>query len=202
VEKLKYLEFDKLIKELDFIESEIRFKSELIRNIDSHFMDSVTHFLNDHPHLKTVYEDQVTSNLLNSEKTISKELHCDEENNEDVVVDTDVVDSKIKNLYRQIVKLIHPDKNGTETLNHLYSEATEAYKAGKIFSIYKICHKLNLSVQLSDEELNTIKEEIKSGRERIKFLETTYTYQWWTENLNSTKEKIILSYIKSQLIKE
>lgn len=204
VEKLKYLEFDKLIKELDFIESEIKFKSELIRNIDIHFMESVTHFLDSHPHLKNVYDNQVNINLSKSEKIISREEILEENTLDpiDVIDEIEVSDSKLKTLYRQVVKLTHPDKNGSETLNHLYSEATDAYKSNKLFSMYKICHRLNLSIDISEEELIQIKTEIKSGRERLKFLETTYPYQWWTENLESTKEKIILSYIKGQIIKE
>lgn len=202
MEKLKYLEFDKLIKELDFIESEIKFKSELIRNIDTHFMESVTHFLDAHPHLKDVYDNQVNNNLSKSEKIISKEENLEEENSEEIISEIEVSDTKIKNLYRQVAKLTHPDKNGSQTLNHLYSEATDAYKSGNLFSMYKICHRLNLEVDISEEELIQIKTEIKGGRERLKFLETTYPYQWWTENLETIKEKIILSYIKGQLIKE
>lgn len=204
VEKLKFLEFDKLIKELDFIESEIKFKSELIRNIDSKFMESVTHFLDAHPHLKTVYDNQINFNLSKSEKIISKEEVIEEETSEeiDLTVDNQVPDTKMKKLYRQIVKLTHPDKNSSETLSYLYSEATDAYKSGKLFSIYKICSKLNLSIEFADEEVLEIKKEIKTGKDRLKFLETTYTYQWWSENLESSKEKIILSYIKGQLIKE
>jgi hypothetical protein len=204
VEKLKYLEFDKLIKELDFIQSEIKFKSELIRNIDSHFMESVSHFLKAHPHLKTVYDNQVNYNLSKNEKMTSKEENVEEKIIEDIeeIDDIRITDTNIRSLYRKIVKLTHPDKNGTQSLTHLYSEATEAYKSGKIYSIYKICHKLNLSVELTDEEIYQIKSEIKSEKERLNFLETTYPYQWWNENLESSKEKIILSYIKGQLIKE
>jgi hypothetical protein len=202
VEKLKYLEFDKLIKELDFIESEIKFKSELIRNIDSKFMESVTYFLDAHPHLKIVYDNQMDFNLSKSQQIISKEQNIEEEIFQDDDENSVSKDSKIKSLYRQIVKLTHPDKNGSETLNHLYSEATNAYKSGELFSIYKIGQNLNLSIEFSDEEILEIKKEIKNGRERLKFLETTYTYQWWSQNLESSKEKIILSYIKGQLIKE
>ena len=204
VEKLKFLEFDKLIKELDFIESEIKFKSELIRNIDSKFMESVTHFLDQHPHLKIVYDNQINFNLSKSEKIISKEEVIEEETSEEIdfTIDNQLPDTKMKKLYRQIVKLTHPDKNSSETLSYLYSEATDAYKSGKLFSIYKICNKLNLSIEFTDDEVLEIKKEIKTGKDRLKFLETTYTYQWWSENLESSKEKIILSYIKGQLIKE
>lgn len=204
VEKLKFLEFDKLIKELDFIESEIKFKSELIRNIDSKFMESVTHFLDHHPHLKIVYDNQINFNFSKSEKIISKEEVIEEETSEEIdfTIDNQLPDTKMKKLYRQIVKLTHPDKNSSETLSYLYSEATDAYKSGKLFSIYKICNKLNLSIEFTDDEVLEIKKEIKTGKDRLKFLETTYTYQWWSENLESSKEKIILSYIKGQLIKE
>jgi hypothetical protein len=206
VEKLKYLEFDTLIKELDFIESEIKFKSELIRNIDSKFMESVTHFLDAHPHLKVVYENQMNFNLSKSEKLISEEKESEDDLTEDVELVDDIDEnvksnSKIKTLYRQIVKLTHPDKSGNQNLNHFYSEATEAYKSSELFSIYKICQKLNLSVDFSEEEILEMREKIKSGRERLKFLETTYTYQWWHENLELSKEKIILSYIKEQLVR-
>ena len=47
-----------------------------------------------------------------------------------------------------------------------------------------------------------IPQEIKKLKSRLKFIETTYPYQWWIERNESAKSGVILTYIQKQLIKE
>ena len=47
--KLKILEVKKLLKELDYIESDFEYRSEVISEADSEFIQSVNDFLVSHP---------------------------------------------------------------------------------------------------------------------------------------------------------
>lgn len=203
--KLKFLEINKLVRELDWIKSELEWKSELINSENNKFFESVTFFLENHPHLKMVWENhneiKTESEKLNFENTVEEVVKSDilQEENENEN-DSDI-DNKIKNLYRQIVKLTHPDKIGTEAFNSIYSEATSAYKEGDIFSIVKICDSLGIDYELSENDVEIIKSEIQKIKNRLNFLETTYTYQWLKTNIVEDRNKIILAYIKKQLVK-
>jgi hypothetical protein len=47
--KLKQLEIKKLMKELDFIESDFTYKSEIVHEADNNFIKSVNELLEEHP---------------------------------------------------------------------------------------------------------------------------------------------------------
>jgi hypothetical protein len=206
VKNLKYLEVTKLLKELDFIKSDLEFKSQLIRNVDGEFQESVSHFLEKHPHLKRVWENDVKGKPIQDEVEDYKESEevVDEETSEhnEISESTEIIDERIKGLYRQIVKVTHPDKIGTHSLKNYLSEANKAYKEGNFLKIIDICTKLDIDYNLEDDDINSIGEEIKKLKSRLKFIETTYPYQWWIERNESAKSGVILTYIQKQLIKE
>ena len=54
--KLKRLEVKKLLKELDFIESDFNYKNEIVFEADSEFIKSVNDLLEKHPMLKEVID--------------------------------------------------------------------------------------------------------------------------------------------------
>ena len=68
---LKKLEVKRLIKELDFIESDFEYKNELINQIQSEFINDVNSYLDLNPELKKVFEDQIN---LRIEQTINKKI--------------------------------------------------------------------------------------------------------------------------------
>ena len=51
------LEFNRLIKELDFINSDLIYKSSLLKLADENFIKDVNQVLESHPQLKTILED-------------------------------------------------------------------------------------------------------------------------------------------------
>ena len=196
VETLKRLEVVKLIRELDFVESEFNYKSEMIKEIDYEFKKEVERVLSANQELKNVFTKSIDD--FNKEKT--KVLNEHYENiNELEEIETVEKNPKIKSLYRVIAKTTHPDKVNDDNLKELYLEATKAYENNNLLPIISICDKLKIPYEITDEEFNFIKEQIESTKKRTTFLESTYTWQWHVKLHIEEKNQIILSFIKAQI---
>jgi hypothetical protein len=216
--KIKDLELKKLLKELEYIESDFEYKNEVISEADTEFINSINSFLNEHPELKKIYDEKVTKKINdiveNSNKEIEKsensesqeeqspesELNSDIDELPEVQVESESKKiSQIKKLYREIVKLTHPDLIKNESRNDLYIKATKYYDEGHKIGIYAICDVLNIPFQIEEEDYDLIKNRIVKYKEKIVFLESTFTWKWfYTENPDE-KKQILLTYIKIKI---
>lgn len=208
--KLKKLEVKKLLKELDFIESDFNYKNEIVFEADSEFIKSVNGLLEKHPLLKevidkknnrrveSVFNDKVKE-ALNKES--EEEQFIEEEfiNEELVFNEIDPQEVKMKKLYRDIAKLTHPDKIISEKLNDLYLKSTKLYKNSDLTGIYYICDELGITYEIDDKDNEMIVDKINSLKGRISFMESTLTWRWYHSESEKEKEQIILAYIKTQL---
>ncbi len=185
---LKNLELQRLIKELQFVESDYEYQSEILRQSDKYFFESVDNLLENYPDLKKVWNE--------------KNSQVVEFNTENVVVESiqvkSKVDNKVKKIYREIVKSTHPDKIKNSKLNELYLEATFAYESNDIVTLIKVSSELLIDLKFDDKELESIKERISQIREQIQFLESTYTFKW-LKSSDVDKNKVILSFIQNRL---
>ena len=197
MKSLEKLEVKRLLKELDFIESDFEYKNELINQLELEFIDSVNNYLDNHPTLKEAFDDKINQRF---QETINKKI--EESKKEVAIVEKEIieVDPKVKKLYREIVKKTHPDKVKDSDLNDLYIESTKYYEKGDILSIYKICDELNLEYEFGLEENELIKNKITSYKEKIELLQSTFTWKW-SSTEDSSKNKIIEDYIKIQLFR-
>lgn len=203
MEHIKKLEINKLVKELDFVKSEYEYKNEVLQGIDKEFIDSVNLFLDKYPQLKQVFDEKILNLdpvIKNVDTSLIEELKDSELNNEFASEYTEE-DSKLRKLYRSIAKSTHPDKLKNESLKELYLEATNAYNSNNILPILSICDKLKIPYEVTDEETNLVRDEISNIKNRVSFLETTYTWQWYINEDDKMRDEIILSYIKSRIIK-
>ena len=190
---LKKLEINKLIKELEFVKSDLDYKSELLSEADFLFYESVNQFLEKHPELKDVFEEKIRRR-----KEIIIENQMKLEVSEEI--EEDKREPKLKSLYRNIAKSTHHDKLHDDNLKEVYIEAKTAYENNDILEIFAICEKLNIPFEVSEEEVSLIREEIQKNKTRSSFLESTFTWQWFRQEDERTKEMIILDYIKRQMI--
>ena len=209
--RLKQLEVKKLLKELDFIESDFNYKNEIVFEADSEFIKSVNDLLEKHPMLKEVIDkknnkrvDSVFSDIikeaLDKDSEILEEAELVEEFiNEEVINEVDPREVKMKKLYRDIAKLTHPDKIVSEKLNDLYLKSTRFYKNSDITGIYYICDELGITYEIDDKDNEMIIGKINSLKNRISFMESTLTWRWFHSESEKEKEQIVLSYIKMQL---
>ena len=208
--KLKRLEVKKLLKELDFIESDFNYKNEIVFEADSEFIKSVNDLLEKHPMLKDVIDKKTNKRVesvfsdiikeaLDKDNEIEEEELVEEFINEEVVSEVNPREVKMKKLYRDIAKLTHPDKIVSEKLNDLYLKSTKFYKNSDITGIYYICDELGITYEIDDEDNEMITNKINSLKNRISFMESTLTWRWYHSENEKEKEQILLSYIKMQL---
>jgi hypothetical protein len=209
--KLKRLEVKKLLKELDFIESDFNYKNEIVFEADSNFIKSVNDLLEKHPMLKDiinkknnkradlVFSDIIKEALDKDDEILEEEELVEDFINEEFVIEIDPKEVKMKKLYRDIAKLTHPDKIVSEKLNDLYLKSTKFYKNSDITGIYYICDELGITYEIDDKDNEMISNKINNLKSRISFMESTLTWRWYHSDNEKEKEQIVLSYIKMQL---
>lgn len=200
--RLQYLQTKKLFKELEYMESDFEYRNEIISEADSEFITEVNNFLDNHPELKEIYDEKIDNHiqqsiLRNTEEVI--ELFESESIEEETITYEDPKLPKVKKLYREIVKLTHPDKVDKKSLNDLYLSATKYYDNNDKIGIYKICTELDIDYDLDEEDNQIIESKIEDLKRRITFLESTFTWQWINTNGDKEKTEMLLSYIKLRL---
>lgn len=216
--KVKILEVKKLLKELEFIESDFEYRNEIISEADTQFINSINQFLQDHPELKEIYDNKITEKINQSIK--KKEESSDEKPIQDVINEDDTVSqedepesveedtkedkntkhlSQIKKLYREIVKLTHPDKVKNPRLNDIYLKATKYYDDGNKIGIYAVCNELSIIYEIEEEDITLIYQQIKKYQEKINFIEHTYTWKWYQTESEEEKNQILVNYIKLKI---
>ncbi len=195
MENLRKLEVIKLIKELDFLESQYKFKTEVLKEVDFEFKKEVEVILTNNQELEEVFTKSV--NYINDKRTEHLNTYQPEIEEEEIVVEKN---PKVKSLYRIIAKATHPDKKNDDSLTEIYLEATKAYENNELLPIISICDKLKIPFEIDQDEFENIKKEIEKVKTRTSFLETTYTWKWYTANDLVQRSEIVLNFIKAQIL--
>jgi hypothetical protein len=202
--KLKDLEIKKLLKELEFIEMDYEYRSEVVSEADSEFMNSINNFLSKNPELKEIYDKKVTDRI---EKTINevKQKEVDKSTQSDNIEDDfnhdsidDIVSEKtpeVKKAYRDIVKLTHPDKVKDKRLNDFYIKSTDLYNDNDKIGLYKICDELGISYDIDENDTEIIEDKINTLKRKINFLESTFTWKWFNTKDEKLRDRILLDFI-------
>lgn len=203
--RLKDLEIKRLLKELDFIETDYEYRSEIVSEADSEFMNSINQFLSKNPELKDLYDKKVTdriektiNNIKNNEEESieinQEELINEEQSKEDDVMINDK-SPEVKKVYREIVKLTHPDKIKDKRLNDYYIKATDLYNDNDKIGLYKICDELCIDYQIDENDTEIIEDKINTLKRKINFLESTFTWKWFNTKDEKSRERILLDFI-------
>lgn len=198
--RLQYLQTKKLFKELEYMESDFEYRNEIISEADSEFITKINNFLEEHPQLKEIYDEKIDTHiqqsiLRNTEEVI--ELFEEEEVIEKEIIETKL--PKVKKLYREIVKLTHPDKVDQKGLNDLYLVATKYYDNNDKIGLYKVCTELDIDYDLDDEDNQIIESKINDLKRRIEFLESTFTWQWINTTGEKEKLEMMIQFIRMRL---
>ncbi len=211
--KLKSLEIKRLLKELEFIESDFEYRNLAVSEADSLFINSISEFLSQHPELKKIYDDKITEKINKTIEKIQKKsdeevknlefenLQDDispiEETQKDDEDKTDI--SQIKKLYREIVKLTHPDKVKSNKYNELYIKSSNYYESGNKIGIYSICNELDIEYEIEEDDVILINEQILNLKNKINFLESTFAWQWYNCEDEMLRNQILLNFIKLKI---
>jgi len=185
-EKLVDLQINKLIQEYSFLKSDEELKKELINIKQKDFLDLVNGKL-----------DELNPQDSNHEpKTKQEPKSTKIEPKIDISGISENTKVRIKKIYRNIVKVTHPDRVDSEELKELYMEATEAYEAYNIFELCFISKKLNIKVKLSLEETKTLNELINSKKDEIKKIESSFIWLWLMAPNENDKNELVDRFIE------
>ena len=210
--KLKSLEIKKLLKELEFTESDFEYRNLAVSEADSLFINSINDFLGQHPELKKIYDDKITEKINKTIEKIQKKSNDETEKlDENVQDDISSIEeehkndedktniSQIKKLYREIVKLTHPDKVKSNKHNELYIKSSKYYESGNKIGIYSICNELDIEYEIEEDDVILISEQISSIKNKINFIESTFAWQWYNCEDEMLKSQILLNFIKLKI---
>jgi hypothetical protein len=212
VNKLKSLEIKKLLKELEFTESDFEYRNLAVSEADSLFINSINDFLGQHPELKKIYDDKITEKINKTIEKIQKKSNDETEKlDENVQDDIPSIEeehkndedktniSQIKKLYREIVKLTHPDKVKSNKHNELYIKSSKYYESGNKIGIYSICNELDIEYEIEEDDVILISEQISNLKNKINFIESTFAWQWYNCEDEMLKSQILLNFIKLKI---
>jgi hypothetical protein len=199
MDKIKLLEIKKLFKELDYIQSDFEYRSEIISEADTNFLNGVNNFLDGHPELKELYESRLNERINQFVHTESYEPIIEQTDDFEEEIFIDDKSPKVKKLYREIVKITHPDKSNNKSHNDFYVKATEYYNMNDKLGIYKIATELDIDYEIEYDDNIEIRRRIDELKSKINFLESTFTYQWIRIDDELEKNKMMVNYIKMRI---
>ena len=185
-EKLVDLQINKLIQEYSYLKSDEELKKELINLKQKDFLDLVNGKLNELNPQDSNHEPK--SKQEPKSKKIEPKI--------DISGISENTKVRIKKIYRNIVKVTHPDRVDSDDLKELYVEATEAYEAYNIFELCFISKKLNIKVKLSLEETKTLNELINSKKDEIKKIESSFIWLWLIAPNENDKNELVDKFIE------
>lgn len=201
---LRNLELKKLLKELEFTQIEFDYKTELLVEVDREFNDEIINFLEKNPDVSEVYykksNDRIQTaidNKFSESFRIESEVDGDIESSQNTQI---VTSPKVKKLYREIVKVTHPDSINKKNLNEIYLNATKYYNLNDKIAIYRICSELNIEYEMDEDDEFEIKSKINEIRSRSFFLETTYAWKWYQSKTEVEKNRVMIDFIRMRIL--
>ena len=220
MEKLKSLENQRLVSQLSYKQNDYEYRQELMAQVDVQFQDNILKVLEEYPSIGDMYNAKLKETEKNISQIInenrpqnveSKEMEdgdieagqVDEESttiSEEITIPEDTRAPRIKRLYREIAKVTHPDKIKSDKLNSFYVDATNFYNNSDYVELLLVGHKVGISIDLEDEDISEIIDKIKFYEDRMKLMESTYTWVWYSTEDDQQKKNILLGYIKSRIL--
>ncbi len=202
MDRLKIIETKKLFKELEYFELELEYKNQIVSTADSDFIKSVNEFLDENKELKELFDSKINAKIeetLKNKSVLEESVETEEETEEEETEEEVIRSKKIKKFYREVAKLTHPDKTDDEWSKDLYIKATKYYEENDLIAMYSVCAELKIYFELDEVDNALIKIKISNIKERIEFMEKTFTWKWYHMENEMDKKNLILSYVKTKL---
>jgi len=191
--KLLELEIRKILQEYKLLLLDEEYKNEMININKVEFINEINKkggFSID-PEEPKAPEEEVHD--------IPKE-EVEEEVEEEVDEKTAFIKEGMKKLYRQIVKLTHPDKTmhkkNKKELGELYIRAKKAMSVMDVYELLTICDKLDIEYHIDINQKNILEENLDKKKKNLKSLEESFIWLWIKAKNQIEKESIVDLFIK------
>ena len=173
--KLNNLKLSLLLKELSLLESEEQYNKEFIDYYKPLFMQEVIELDGEIP--------PQTGDTQNHERKKEKKFEVSEEEQ-----------IKIKNVFRNIAKVCHPDKTDDPYLHGIYSNAQTAYDKNDLLTLYKISQTLNIEVDIDKENIFLLQRIVDEKKQELKSVEGSYLWLWVNAKTEEEKMNLIKQF--------
>ena len=181
--RLRKLEIKKLVQEYSFLSTEDEYRKEVISDTKSVFMERVGKI-----------REELNMPLSEPKEPNEGEVK-DPDNNkpENVSFSTK---NKVKKIYREIVKLTHPDKTNSDELIEIYRKATLAADNYNILELFQISVDLKIPIDLDFEDIDVLNFLIKVKRHELKKIDGSFIWLWFSAQTEEEKESIVTLFVK------
>lgn len=189
---MRSLETRRLIKEAEYLSTELEYRSEMVRQADAEFMAKVGELIEEHPEMKKGIDAAISLAIESAKEAEAGEPEQEER-------EPSPSSPSMKKAFREVAKKTHPDICGTTNLSGLWMKASEAHDSGDIATMSSICESLGIEMPIGDEEIQMLKSSISSAKERISFIESTFSWNWMREQDPSKKEALLREFIARKI---
>jgi hypothetical protein len=188
-DKLKQLEIKKLLSEYEYLIVDDEYKQQIISDYSSQFINEI----NEKSGIKEEKSEEDEEIIPPEEREVIKKI-----NDEDL---TDETKKRMKSMFREIMKKTHPDKVQSEELIDIYIKSKEAYETNDILGFCCYANKLNVIVELSDMEVEILKDMIKKKKEELETIEKSWLWLWYKAGTEQAKDNVVKLYYNNVLKK-
>ena len=175
--KLKKLEIQKILQEYSFLRIDDEYKKTLKEEHISDFLEQA----GIHKGEDEKESEPKPAEFKKEEKAISKYSKL-----------------KIKGIFREIVKLTHPDKTDSEELNEIYVEAKKAKEKNDLLELYFICGKLNIDVDLDELDIKSLNKIIEKKKEALIQFEKSWIWAWANAKSDEERDALVKKFNKNR----
>jgi hypothetical protein len=113
---------------------------------------------------------------------------------ENLIIETEVDEDTFKKMYRKVAGKTHPDKGGDDDK---FKEANEANRNGDLGKLMEMADDLGVEVPMDDDMIQNLKKQNKAVLHTIEKMKTTMA---WTWNFSPHEQrKDLKEYILHQL---
>ena len=85
------------------------------------------------------------------------------------------IDDKVKKIYKDVAKKLHPDKGGDEST---FKELNDRYKANDLLGVVELATENNVEFDISEEDEAHLIDTITQMNKKIEHYKTTLAYVW------------------------
>jgi hypothetical protein len=212
--KLSSLEIKRLIQQYALLKTEEEYKNELITENKPIFLEKVSELKKEmFPEKEKINEEQKEEKKEETKQEENKEKGKTEENNEenkeeesDVLTKKDddhlsaSTKSKIKRMYRDIVKITHPDRDTSNKYLDLHIKATNAFEENNLFELCEICNELGINFEIDSEDIEALSKIVQEKNNKNRIMEGSFIWLWINAKDEKDKENIVKLFIKQTSI--
>ncbi len=211
---LKEYEYKRNLKEVRYWKEEYELKKNMAYSIESMFNNALEEFLDKNPQIKTKWDSfmekkskQIDTLLKQKYSDIETKIpDLEEENTEEPFIKTikELTPKQIelKRIYREIVKLTHPDKLHNhaeidkEKRLRIYKEVTVYYQNSDLSNMIYCADELGIKYDISIIDIEIIKKDIELFKQKAMMYEKSIYWKWYNDDKN---ESMINTFLNQQM---